>query len=808
MEGQWKVAVPNILYSSYDVAYKDDASLQDFFRRPIRIATYSWPQDGGLATTFNPWDLYFSQARVINRMTNFNLLRSKLCVRFLINGNGFFWGKAMASYYPLFDYDDSSMATFTVPQSLIEGSQRMHVWLDSTKSQGGDMCLPYVYFKNAMSITSADWSEMGEIALNSMSLLRHGNGLGNDLTITVLAWAEDVQLSIPTAVDPVGIVPQAGDEYTGSGPISGPATTVAKISGALESVPGISPYAKATSVAAGAAAKVAKAFGMSRPVDNSGIASYKPAYMGNLANSNVIDTSTKLTYDVKQELSIDPRTVGISAPDEMSLKYLAQKESYYTQFKWGTAASVDSHLFSSRVSPVLYDTHSALQRMYMTPMCHSSMPFKNWRGSIKFRFQVAASAFMKGRLRITYDPNTSADAQYNVQYSYILDLAEQRDLVVECGWTKGRTFLQVDDAIPDDPQYSTAVAIATREATCSGIITVTPITQLTASEDGQSADIYVSVSACNDFELVNPDGEQLQKLTYFAPQSGFVNQSGEVSADADATVNESRPTMDGSDIVMAPKLNVDHTYDVYYGDPIQSIRQLIKRYDFWGTWGIRSVNPSTDYIKYDLPDFPFYPGYGEGIHRAATPADPTNYTYCRMTHMNWFTPIFLCRRGGIRWKYTYANTGTSVASGTLMSVARHARPRDFGFTILTSNVFGAATTYNRIAYAMLNSLPGAALAGTTSTIVNQNPTLEVELPFHTNSRFQPAKLLTRKFLPVDRSSHELVLGINENADNKVSYATAFVSGGEDFALMYFQSIPPIYRQDTIPAPSGTVEPWS
>jgi len=806
MEGQWKTAVPNVLDSSYDVAYKDDASLADFFSRPIRIATFSWGQDGSLLQQFNPWDLYFTQSRVINRLSNFNLLRARLCVRFLINGNGFFWGKAMAAYYPLYDYDDGPLATVVVPESLIEASQRMHLYLDSTKSQGGDMCLPYVYFKNAMSIPSADWSEMGEMVVNSMSNLRHGNGLGNDLTITVLAWAEDVKLSIPTSVDPVGIVPQAGDEYSGSGPISGPANTVAKVSGALEGVPGISPYAKATSVAAGAVSRVAKAFGMSRPVDDSGISTYKPAYMGNLANTNVTDTSNKLTLDVKQELSIDPRTVGVSAPDEMSLKHLAQKESYYTQFNWATSDAVDSHLFSSRVAPVLYDTQAAFSRMYMTPMCHVSMPFKHWRGSIKFRFQVAASAFMKGRLRITYDPLIAADNQYNTQYSYILDLAEQRDLVVTCGWVNPRTFLEVGTADPAVSQYSTTTAIATQQATCSGIITVTPVTQLTASEDGQTAVIYVSVCAGEDFELVNPDGTQLGELTYFLPQSEVEPQSAVESADADGTTSESTPVRQDSDAVMAPQLGTDHTYDVYFGDPITSIRQLVKRYDFWGTHSIRNAGNFTDVRQYYLPDFPFYRGYGEGIHNVTTPVDPTPYTYCRMTHMNWFTPLFLCSRGGIRWKYTYCNTGDSTSNNNMLSVARLATPKAYDSNLVASNTFGSGSSYNRIAFACLKSVPSSTLAGTATTVVARNPTVEIELPFHTADRFHPAKLFTRKSVLENRSGHELILVSNDNLGDKVAYVTAFVSGGEDFSLMYFQSVPPVYRMVGEPTPS-TTEPF-
>jgi hypothetical protein len=99
-----------------------------------------------------------------------------------------------------------------VPQDIIAASQRMHVWIDPTKSQGGTLCLPYVFYKNGLSIPEQDWRSMGELDIASVTTLEHANGGTDSVTISVFAWAEDVSLSIPTVSEPGALAPQA-DEY-------------------------------------------------------------------------------------------------------------------------------------------------------------------------------------------------------------------------------------------------------------------------------------------------------------------------------------------------------------------------------------------------------------------------------------------------------------------------------------------------------------------------------------------------------------------------------------------------------------------
>ena len=97
---QWEYSVDSAPDPTFGVADTNDADLGNFFSRPIKTQAFSWGTGTTLFETFNPWNDYFENPRVINRITNYNLLRCKLKVRIMLNGNSFHYGRAIASYTP------------------------------------------------------------------------------------------------------------------------------------------------------------------------------------------------------------------------------------------------------------------------------------------------------------------------------------------------------------------------------------------------------------------------------------------------------------------------------------------------------------------------------------------------------------------------------------------------------------------------------------------------------------------------------------------------------------------------------------
>jgi hypothetical protein len=551
---------PDRTFSQADTG---DVGLSDFFYRPIKIASYQWVTGTALFEKFNPWQLFFENPRNINRVSNFALLRSKLNVKIVINGNGFHYGRAIAAYNPLPDQDTLTVDRSFFIQDLIAATQRPHVYLDPTTSQGGNLLLPFFFPRNALRVPLAEWRTMGEMVLQSFQPLKHANGATDRVTISVFAWAEDLTLSMPTSANAGSIAPQcdvepqAGmssvmgskDEY-GKGVISQPASVLAKAMGALTSAPVIGPYARATQMAASATAGIASLFGYSRPNVIADIMPYKPTFVGNLANTNVPDTAQRLSMDVKQEVTIDPRVTGLGSADEMGIKDLASRESYVTQFPWATDDPSEQLLWNCRVTPAMFDINAAGDdpEIHMTPSCWVSMPFNNWRGTMKFRFQIVSSNYHKGRLKIVYEPYANVSNEYNTNYTYLLDIAEEKDFTVEVGWGNALGFLEFDTpGASGTTPFSTTVIGDIATSTFNGIIKVYVVNELTVPNSTINNDIAINVftSMCDDFEVANPADDRIAQYTLFnSPPvaSRFEPQSGveeTAQADADNTDNPS-----------------------------------------------------------------------------------------------------------------------------------------------------------------------------------------------------------------------------------------------------------------------------
>lgn len=804
---QWVYSVDNRLDSAHRTVDTDDASLSNFFSRPIKIASINWTVGSTFGTTINPWQLYFENLRVINRITNYNVLRSKLCVRIMINGNGFHYGRALASYRPLHNDDDMIAWRYgIVPQDTIAASQRMHVWIDPTKSQGGTLCLPYVYYKNGMSIPEQDWRDMGELDIASVTTLEHANGGTDSVTISVFAWAEDVSLSIPTVAEPGALAPQS-DEYdeATSGPISGPANTVASIASKLALVPQIRPMALATQMAAGAIGNIAKLFGMSRPVDAGPIQSYKPTYLGNMVNTNVMDTSTKLTFDVKQELTIDPVATGLGPDDEMAITSIAKRESYLTQFSWPTTATPETLLWNCHVTPNLIDTAapSGFTEVHSTPVAYVSRPFENWRGTLKYRFQIVASAFHKGRLKIVYDPYYNSTSEYNVQYTHVIDLAKERDFTVSIDWGQELSFLDHNDGFT--PPFSTGLLGGAQHEESNGIIAVYVVNDLTTpSATLSDVAVLVSVSADDNFEVVNPNAQNYQNLDYFQPQSDDTSpieywepQADLSNADEDLTQQETKPIEAPVETSLGVHDTSNDAYKIYFGDPVSSIRQVLKRYVLSRGFAPDVADTAATYAIVQTSNFPLYPGYDpNGDNNAATPIDPTPYNFVVMTHLNWFTPLFLCRRGGLRVKYIYESDQVSNGLMTLN------RDTENGASRL--NPFGRDTFVNTSPSALnFNCWLGNVLnfSGGHATALAENPVLEVELPYASRYRFSPGRKKNMREVGSEYTQQHLVCFPTSTTAGRAR-VNLFVSAGEDFSLSFFQACP-VYWDNVTPAPSAT-----
>jgi hypothetical protein len=777
--------------------------LEDFFSRPIRIKTYDWGVGTNLFDRFDPWSLFFNDQRVVNRIANYKLMRAKLCVKFVINGTGFHFGRLLASYTPLRTSDTMTVDRAFVDADLVGASQKPHVYIDPTNSQGGEMCLPFFLNTNLIDITSNTWDRLGEIAIHSIQQLKHANGATDTINISVFAWAEDVKFAVPTAFDPGTIAPQA-DEY-GEKPVSRIASAVANIAARMTDVPVIGPYARATEIGAKAMGMMASLFGYSAPLMLESSV-YKPVNAGNFAVCNMPSDAHKLTVDAKQELCVDSRTVGLDGTDELTIKHIASRESYLVPFPWLIGTPKDSLLFNMVVDPCL---HVLFGNEIHLPACaFAAAPFRYWRGTMKFRFQFVCSKYHKGRVRIVYDPTGTAavtSSEFNTTYQTVVDISDTTDFTMEVGWGQNTSFrkrLQIPSTI-GQMYGSTAINPASGQRS-NGTLSVYVLNELAVPNSVAQNDIEVNVSISmgDDFEVAGPDFGDVQRLRLRDPDNVISPQAIEPHAgEVEESTEESKPTKPEVVRTVANEIpTTDPTNLVHFGERITSFRQLLKRYCLHDSTGtIRTGTSGTDrrHLIHFRSAFPFYPGVTDGIvgggYVVNVNAGANLYIYGRNTWLNYVTPAFAGWRGSVRWM---VDTST-YAEGADGGVARvSVQPDSVGHLItdsarpsLQSNT-GRADANNYDAGVFQN--------GGLVQNIKTNPLLSFEVPYYKEFRFSPARFLEFPgFGDFNQNGWTLELEHVDFSGFDTARIDCYCAAGEDFSPFFFLGAPIMYNESII-----------
>jgi len=594
-------------------------------------------------------------------------------------------------------------------------------------------------------------------------------------------------------VPPAGILDAwKNDEYNGM--ISGPAAVVEHLSGKLARMPMIGRYALATQHVAARVNSIARYFGFSRPTLPENMHLTGHGSYGNMTNSNVHDTAIKLTLDVKQETTIDSRVNGQHGDDEMTLKSIFTREAFLTAFTWTPLVGSETVLWSASNVPTHFQTSSYTSvtgtGFHLTPMCFASLPFHYWRGTIKYRFMVVATPSHRGKLMIKFDPYQVASNDTNVVYTHMLDLEKDRDFTVEVGWGQGLNYLEIPILDNTSTPYYGQTRRTVLQGFANGVIEVAIQNPLTCvnSTVNFDATILVFVSAGDDFELVGPDDSTIRNLTYF-PQGGSELTD---AARGDGDPENAQETFKFGQIGLVPENLLIHD-----GDPITSFRQCLKRYAL--SQVISMSNNDFGTIKLTQSDFPFYRGISyntdisvpqlNGLHTvlvgSPTPV-PIPYNVVNTTLLNYLTPAYVCRRGGLRRMYILPNN-INGSWTNYVSITREVRKKVYS---LVQGVL-PATISQATATAALNThldLSPTMWNGAHRMDPNNTGALHVELPYHNNRRFYTAKRLNMRNPSNGFQSHTLSAYIRTDPDSRQTIYD-YVSVAEDFNLSYFTGCP-------------------
>lgn len=760
--------------SRYDTSVSGD-SLDNFFTRPILLQSWLWQVGSQLDVLTSPWEQWITNKRVANRVANYANFKGKLHLKFVLNGNAFYWGRSFCSYTvynqsPLITYEDS-------PLSIIPALQRPHIWLDASTSQGGELALPFFHQQDCLDIqNSTEFANMGKLWVKSMTPLRHANGSTRPISIQMFGWVEDISLSTltqntDTLAPQSGLVPQAG-EVTEGGPISKPASALAKVASAVASAPVIRPYALATEAMASAVGATARLFGYSRPRIVEPARPMTVQQTGNLAATDMDETINTLALTSKQEISIDPRIVGLDGTDEMSFNYLASKWSYFVTFPWALSKTLNDPLFSIPVSPMAYQKGNRVlvpttsDGWALTSLALVAMPFEYWRGTIKYRFQIVCSAYHKGRLLVTWEPrgSPSATPELNTVQSTIIDISETTDFEIEVGWGAKTPGLQVLELAGTSDRFAIG-ALATPDALReNGTINVYVLNDLVTS-GSDTSDVSVLVStASDDLEVWAPNQTHIQTMTTVDPPP-LALRSLDPQSGAMGPVS-STVTFGSKALGRIPM--------ICSGETITSFRTLMKRY----------ILKRTRLYKGNLSDLSTV----MIVQRGSSYLGDWFQEDFGMDIQFFIVNCFAGWRGSTRHRYVPAMKN---GSDSLIYLQNYATRVSFGEKWGDTSIVFPDNSLPDLGTNFQNNLrffEGGSISKTASTDV-----VEFEQPYYGFGRFGVTShnLASKSYA----LAHQMVAQVtNRSGGSKpISWqVNHFTAGGEDFSLFGFLGVPPLW----------------
>nr|UNY42021.1 MAG: polyprotein 2 [Picornavirales sp.] len=445
-----------------------------------------------------------------------------------------------------------------------------HVELDVNSQTSVILKVPYNSAYTAFPISARTDSANQFGALGELQLWPYEplvTAAGNNVAgYSVWCHLEDFELygsAVPQSA-PMDLTQQE-QESSGVGPVSGPLMKVSKASSILAEFPLLSMYAQPVGWAAEIAARAAKVFGWSNPINLAPVTrvvnnvSYPYA-----TNSDGIDNSMPLCMASDNKVSILPGFSGTDE-DEMSVLSIASRPAHFSRFTMTEEQLTGTLLATIEVSPFAdlnTFTQGGNNLIAMTPLNFAASMFQMWRGSIQYTFEIVKTEFHSGRIMVCFGPEnfqtvavptTFATADY--LYREMIDIRTCNSFTVTIPFVSLSPYKFVDPTL--NSNFKT------------GGVFIYVVDQLVApSTVSQSITFLVKHSAGPDFELAVP-----MPVMQLTPIGGVTAQS--------VPFRTSIPDPNTSEVVNIGNSSISGPTTEYaaasIGEKIVSFRAYLKR---------------------------------------------------------------------------------------------------------------------------------------------------------------------------------------------------------------------------------------
>nr|ULG00016.1 MAG: hypothetical protein 2 [Marnaviridae sp.] len=753
--------------------------LAKYLSRPVLIKSHVWSQADSYTTTttWDPWFLFFNSAPIKNKINNYSFINCTLKLKFVINASPFYSGAMCFTYCPLQKLVGENIVSDPAGSELLAFSQRPKVWIFPQTCEGGELELPFFYHKNWLDLTSADdVKNMGTITPALFAQLVSATGItGTSVVINVYAWAENVKLHAPTTK-----LALQSDEFDYKP--SQVASSVAKASGALSRVPLIGPYMKATSSVATGIARVASALGFTNVPNMDTISAVKLQPFPHNSTCEVSVPVDRSAVDPKNEVSIDPRTVGLDGTDELNIAYIAGREAYIGSAILSSTDAVDALTLVSRVTPALMYQYGPTTPINYTPMGYLTTMFKAWRGDIIFRFKFICTRFHKGRVRITFDPTNDISTtipDYTTVFNEIVDIGAEQDVEVRVPYSQAITFLQTN---PLSGNYNFSGASLAPDSYSNGLITMRVVNPLSGPVANTAIPVMVFVRAAENIEYAHPT----TTVALTATLSPLTLQSKEV------------------EYPLAPKQIVagnaytvgdPNKYHVHYGEAITSLRPLLHRLEF--QYSVQSPFNSisntlfmANFAQSRRLKYGGYEANGPWTANKIIGTGTAAYNFTKNNLPQLISLLFVGQRGSITHSYNVESQGYTPQNIAL---------KRYDVAITGASYSSAVTSTSSDANVLTSLMATNTLefnSGTALTDARNQPAIVMNFPYYSRYNFQfVSPVLATVGSSIDASDSDNV--ILQVTSSKTSLggtvrANVWSQYGPDYNFFFFRNTPSLY----------------
>ncbi len=751
-----------------------ELSLSAFFERPVEIANFDVAIAGTVSSVYDVWDLFTMEPSVRAKLRNYAYIRGDLHVQISVSGSPFHYGRLLCSYQPyaarnetLIEYASLGAAYRPMLMNYLTQSKEC-VIMDIKANKPCELICPFISTKPAHRLYNSattvisdvtsyeDLAEAGSLYVYTLNAPGAVSATASPISVQIYAWMTDIQLGCTTATQ-IAITSESGADERKVGPIEKYASNAKQVSDALQKVPFLEPFAKASSYVFGGVKGLASVFGWSKPIIDERVQYVKNRPFSNGAVCIGEDTAKMLTFDPHQELTVDPSVVALNH-DDMLLKEMFTRETYLTTFQWApTDTKMASPIFKCRVQPQLDTINEGVTLDFYQPtaLSFASTPFAYWRGKVKFRFDFVASAYHRGKVALYYEPNIAqeaiidADIDLNKNYMQIIDLQDTQSVEICVDWASPRSWLHTFDSANSILNYGEHFSATSNSYLyCNGYIGVTVFTDL-QSPDDSTIDVNVFVSG--------EDMHYNQMIPDHLPSSRVTSESGSDLADQDVTCK----------ILNETGAETHWISHYHFGEEPVSVRSLLKRYQYSQDIST-SAGIATDVsLRASMLIYPLIqPTYGSSVASARK----NLYSYLRYAYVG--------MRGSMKKRLHVASNWSFDSD--LANV---------GITLGSVGTTGASSL-NWVGDPVFPSM-----RGTVSFVPATNGGLEFSLPYYSNNlfcfSFADDLVGTNDVNDMD-SQWTRAYQADFECDDPTSGAPHVVESqaiGEDFSFLRFQGAP-------------------